>query len=238
MKSREARQTAGWLERRRFRYKTHQTVLLDEVRGSLKTGDIILFHKTARTGILDTLELDFVTPFFFPSNEFRHSGIVVRRGDSLSVVECTEEFHSGHMHARYPSGGKGIREVPLEALLESYTRDNGAPHFGVRMIQNEIDADALMAIVREFGPVSYLKASRSISIYVARFFLPSSLHSRLMQRYKNEMMCSEFVHCVLAKCGALRAYPSKIFAPYVIENPDLFARHDLAGYSDVVRFVV
>jgi hypothetical protein len=238
MKSGEARQTAGWLERRRFRYKTHQTVLLHEVRGSLKTGDILLFHKTARTGILDTLELDFVTPLIFPSNEFRHSGIVVRRGDSLSVVECTEEFHSGHMHARYPFGGKGIREVPLEPLLEAYTRDNGDPHFGVRLIQNEIDAGALMSIVREFGPVSYLRASRSISIYAASFFLPSSLHSRLMQRYKSEMMCSEFVHCVLAKCGALRDYPSKIFAPYVIENPALFARHDLAGYSDIVRFVV
>jgi hypothetical protein len=234
----EARQTMGWLERRRFRYKKHQTVLLNEVRGSLKTGDIILFHKTARTGILDTLELDFVAPFFFPTNEFRHSGIVIRRGESISVVECTEEFHSGHAHASYPSGGKGIREVPLEPLLESYSRDNGDPHFGVRLIGNEIDADYLMRVVREFGPVSYLKASRSISIYAASFFLPLSVHSRIIERYKSEMMCSEFVHSVLAKCGALRDYPSKIFAPYVIENPDLFARHDLAGYSDVVRFIV
>src|SRR5215212_4847800 len=105
-----ARKAAGWLERRRFRYKKHRTVRLSEVRGDLKTGDIILFHKTARTGILDTLELDFVAPLFFPANEFRHSGIVVRRGDSLFVVECTEEFHSGHVYAKYPGGGKGIRE--------------------------------------------------------------------------------------------------------------------------------
>ena len=238
MTSGAARTATGWLTRRRFRYKTHRTVQLNEVRGDLKTGDIILFHKTARTGILDTLELDFVAPFFFPTSEFRHSGIVVRRGDSISVVECTEEFHSGHLHARYPFGGKGIREVPLEPLLESYTRDNGDPHFGVRLIRNEIDADELMRVVREFGPVSYLKASRSISIYAASLFLPRSVHSRVIQRYKHEMMCSEFVHSALASCGALREYPSKIFAPYVIENPDLFSRHDLAGYSDVVRFVV
>jgi hypothetical protein len=50
-------------------------------------------------------------------------------------------------------------------------------------------------------------------------------------------MCSEFVHSVLAACGALRSYPSKLFAPYVIENPKLFEQHDLVGYSNVLRFV-
>src|SRR5215212_5391654 len=139
----ESRRATGWIDRRRFRYKKHQTVLLEDVRGDLKTGDIILFHKTARAGILDTLELDFVAPLFFPTNEFRHSGIVVRRGAALFVVECTEEHHSGYPHARYPAGGKGIREVPLEILLDAYTRDNGDPHFGVRFIRNEIDPELL-----------------------------------------------------------------------------------------------
>ena len=233
-----AERAMSWIDRRRFRYKRQRTVLLDDVRRDLKTGDIILFHKTARTGILDTLELDFVAPLFFPTNEFRHSGIVVRRGEALFVVECTEEFHSGHSHARYPVGGKGIREVALEPLLEAYTSDNGDPHFGVRFIRNEIDADVLMSTVREIGPVSYLKASRSIPIYLSSFFLPASVHARIIERHSTEMMCSEFVHRVLAGCGALREYPSKIFAPYIIENSLLFARHDLAGYSDIVRFVV
>ncbi len=233
-----AKRASGWLDRRRFRYKKHRIVLLEDVRSALKTGDIILFHKTARSGILDTLELDFLAPLFFPANEFRHSGIVVRRDDQLFVVECTEEFHSGHAHARYPTGGKGIREVQLEPLLDAYTRDNGDPHFGVRFIRSEIDAEVLMSIVREIGPVSYLRASRSIPIYLSSFFLPSSLHSRIIARHSSAMMCSEFVHSVLARCGALGEYPSKIFAPYVIENSHLFERHDRAGYSDIVRFVV
>src|SRR5215208_4971357 len=82
-----------WIDRRRFRYKQDGILPFARVRESLRTGDIILFHKTARTGLLDTLELDFVAPLFFERNEFRHSGIVVRRGDSLSVVECTEPRH-------------------------------------------------------------------------------------------------------------------------------------------------
>ena len=232
-----ARRAIGWIERRRFRYKSHPVVLLDEVRGSLKTGDIILFHKTARSGILDTLELDVLAPLFFDKNEFRHSGIVVRRGSELFVVECTEEHHSGASHAAYPTGGAGIREVPLNPLLAAYTADNGDPHFGVRFIPAAIDEHTLMSRVKEIGPVAYLRARRSISIFLTSFFLPPRIHGRIMERYSGEMMCSEFVHSVLAGCGALREYPSKLFAPYVIENHDLFRRHDIAGYSDVVRFV-
>ena len=234
----EAGRRLGWIERRRLRYKRHETLTLQDVRGDLKTGDIILFHKTSRSGLLDTLELDVLAPLFFPENEFRHSGIVVRRGETLSVVECTEEFHSGHVHAVYPTGGKGIREVPLEPLLDAYTRDNGDPHFGVRLIGDEIAPDVMMTTVKEIGPVSYLRARRSAALFLSSFVLPSSVHHRLDSLFAREMMCSEFVHRVLARCGALRNYPSKIFAPYVIENSHLFARYDLAGYSGIVRFVV
>lgn len=226
----------SWLMRRRLRYKHHPTVALDEIRDRLQTGDIILFHKTARTGLFDTLELDFVAPLFFERNEFRHSGIVVRRDDGLFVIECTEEFHSGHVHARYITGGKGIREVSLELLLEEYARDNGDPHFGVRLIGREISADALIEIVQEIGPVSYLKASRSVPIYLSKYLLPRPAVQRIIDRYANQMMCSEFVHYVLARCGALRDYQSKLFAPYIIENHSLFARYDIGGYSDIVRF--
>ena len=234
----EARRRLGWIERRRLRYKRHDTVPLEDVRGELKTGDIILFHKTTRAGLLDTLELDFLAPLFFPENEFRHSGIIVRRGDDLSVVECTEEFHSGHAHAVYPTGGKGIRQVPLDPLLDAYTRDNGDPHFGVRLIGNEIPSDVMMTTIADIGPVSYLKARRSAALFLSSFVLPSRAHAHLDRLFATEMMCSEFVHRVLARCGALREYPSKIFAPYIIENSHLFERHDLAGYSGIVRFVV
>jgi len=233
----EARRPINWIERRRFRYKRHRVVPLQEVRSALKTGDIILFHKTARAGILDTLEMDVLAPLFFDQNEFRHSGIVVRRGDDLFVVECTEKQHSGEAHASYPTGGPAIREVPLEPLLAAYTEDNGDPHFGVRLIPAALDESVVMTRVKEIGPVIYLRARRSISIYLSSFFLPARIHRVLMARYSGEMMCSEFVHKVLAGCGVLREFPSKLFAPYVIENPQLFERHDLAGYSDVVRFI-
>src|SRR5512138_2993705 len=140
----KGRGIAAWVERRRLRYKRHRTSMLSDIRNRLKTGDIILFHKTTRSGVLDTIEMDVLAPLFFSENEFRHSGVVVRRDDDLFVVECTDEDHSGYDHARYPTGAKGIREVPLEPLLEAYTRDNGEPHFGVRLIPREIPLGEFM----------------------------------------------------------------------------------------------
>lgn len=229
-------QTPRWIERRRLRYKRHRTVPFGEVSGALRTGDIILFHKTSRNGLLDTLELDLLAPLFFDENEFRHSGIIVRKDSGLFVMECTEEFHSGHAHARYPTGGKGVREVPLEPLLEDYTRDNGDPHFGVRFIADEIPLETLLRTVEEVGPVSYMKAHRSIPIFLSQYVLPKSFVQKVASEPAHQMMCSEFVHRILNRCGVLRDYPSKLFAPYIIENRSLFGRHEVVPYSDIVRF--
>ncbi len=230
------RQEASWIARRRFRYKYHGTLPFEAVRDALKTGDIILFHKTTRSGLLDTIELDFITPLFFPNNEFRHCGIIVRREDELFVLECTEQSHSGRNHARYLTGGTGIREVPLEPLLHEYNLDNGDPHFGVRHISTEIALDDLMEVVSALGPVSYLKGHRSVPIWLSQYVLPRRILNRVIDLHAHQMMCSEFVHRVLSGCGVLREFPSKLFAPYVIENAQLFRRHEVSEFSEVRRF--
>ena len=227
---------ARWIERRRLRYKKHPAVPFSEVRDALKTGDIILFHKTARTGLLDSIELDFVSPLFFRANEFRHSGIILRQDNGLFVLECAEERHSGHALAEYPTGGTGIRLVPLELLLDAYTQDNGSPHYGVRFISNEIAPSRIRDAVKEYGPINYLKMQRSIPLFLTKFFVPNRIRRTLLDAYRGEMMCSEFVHSVLNKCGALADYQSKLLAPYSIEDDRFFRRLELVSFSDIVRF--
>ena len=230
----EARK-ARWIDRRRLRYKLHPVVPFGEIRDRLRTGDIILFHKTSRSGLIDTIELDFVSPIFFRANEFRHSGIVVRRDSELHVLECAEEFHSGHSLAAYPTGGKGIRLVPLEPLLDAYTKDNGEPHYGVRFIDEEIPVEQIFRVLDNYGPVSYLPMQRSLPLYLTRFLLPSPLRGPLLDAYRSQMMCSEFVHNILHRCGALADYPSKLFAPYSIEDDTFFRRLAVVPFSDIVR---
>lgn len=225
-----------WIERRRHRYKRHPTVGFTDVRESLKTGDIILFHKTTRTGLIDSLELDFISPLFFKATEFRHSGIIVRQGDELFVLECAEEQHSGHAFAAYPTGGKGIRIVPLNDLLDAYTRDNGLAHYGVRFISSEIEAARVHEALGQYGPVDYLKMHRSVPLYLTKFLLPAPLRRGLFEAWSHEMMCSEFVHSILNRCGALADYPSKLLAPYSIEDDDFFRSLEIVRFSEIVRF--
>jgi hypothetical protein len=227
---------ARWIDRRRLRYKKHPIVPYAEVRNRLRTGDIILFHKTSRSGFIDTLELDFVSPVFFRDNEFRHSGIVVRTGSDVHVLECAEERHSGYSHAEYPTGGKGIRLVPLEPLLDAYTRDNGDPHYGLRFIANEIPQQRIFEVLKGYGPISYLPMQRSLPLFLTRYVLPQRIRKPLLDAYRSQMMCSEFVHTMLHRCGALGDYPSKLFAPYLIEDDVFFRRLSIVPFSDIVRF--
>ncbi len=229
-------QKLRWIERRRRRYKTHPTIPFEDVRAKLKTGDIIMFHKTARTSLIDSLELDFISPVFFRATEFRHSGIIVRQGDDITVLECAEETHSGHAHAAYPTGGRGVRFVPLEPLLDAYGRDNGNPHYGVRFISSEIPLNRILDVLGQFGPIAYLRMQRSIPLILTRFLLPNLVRRRLLSAFRHEMMCSEFVHNVLNQCGALGEYQSKLVAPYSLEDDRFFRRLERIPFSDIVRF--
>ena len=56
-----------WLKKRQLRYKQHPIADFEEIRAAARTGDILLFHKTTRSGFLDALELDIVSPLLFLS---------------------------------------------------------------------------------------------------------------------------------------------------------------------------
>jgi len=225
-----------WLKRRQLRYKRHTIVEFDDIRADTRTGDILLFHKTSRNGLVDALEQDVVSPLLFSENEFRHSGIVVRKAGELFVMECADRFHSGHGEATYLTKGNGIRIVPLETLLEAYNRDNGDPHFGIRHISEEISFDKIEATLEQYGPIDYLRMHRSAYVFLSCAVLPKRLQPGVLEKYRNEMMCSEFVHSLLSRCGVLRDYPSKLFAPYTIENSAAFREFEIVKYSEVVRF--
>ena len=76
----------NWLSKRKLRYKNQRIVPFDEIRDRARTGDIILFHKTTRKGLMETLEVDVLSPLVFEQTEFRHCGIVVRRNSLPTLL--------------------------------------------------------------------------------------------------------------------------------------------------------
>jgi hypothetical protein len=226
----------NWFTRRKLRYKNQSIVPFEQIRDRAKTGDIILFHKTTRNGWVDALELDVISPLVFSETEFRHCGIIVRKNRELYVMECADELHSGHDNAKYLTKGTGVRLVPIEILLDAYTRDNGDPHFGIRHISEEIPPSKLQSTLEKYESVNYLKMHKIAYIFLSHLVLPGKLHRRIVDSFSNEMMCSEFVHSFLNKCGVLKEYPSKLFMPYYIENSDVFQRLEIVRFSEIMRF--
>ena len=226
----------SWLSRRRLRYKNRAIVPFSQIRDRAKTGDIVLFHKTTRNGLLDILELDVLSPLAFGETEFRHCGIIIRKDAGLLVMECADELHSGHEEATYLTKGTGIRLVPIEKLLAAYTRDNGDPHFGIKFISREIPSQKLQTSIEEYGSVNYLKLHKLLYVLLSRALLPQKLYRKITDSFNNEMMCSEFVHSFLNKCGVLKHYPSKLFMPYHIEDAGVFQKLEIVKYSEILRF--
>lgn len=226
----------NWLTRRKLRYKNQAITPFEQIRDRARTGDIILFHKTTRNGLVDALELDVISPLVFTETEFRHCGIIVRKNGELYVMECADELHSGHSEAKYLTKGTGVRLVPIETLLDAYNRDNGDPHFGIKYISEEIPASKLEATLDEYESVNYLKMHKIAYIFLSHLLLPRKLHRRIVASFRNEMMCSEFVHSFLFKCGVLKDYPSKLFMPYYIEDSEVFQRLEIVRYSEIMRF--
>ena len=225
-----------WLEKRKLRYRNPAIVPFEQVAESAKTGDIILFHKDTRKGLLETLEVDVLSPLVFDKTEFRHCGIIVRRNGDLHVMECADELHSGHADASYLTKGTGIRMVPIEPLLHAYNRDNGDAHFGIKSIAKAIPDERLDGFLREYEAINYLKIHKIAAVLLSHLVLPKTMHERVVQRFSNEMMCSEFVHHFLNKTGVLKDYPSKVFMPYYIEDTAFFKSLEIVPYSDITRF--
>jgi hypothetical protein len=225
-----------WLKNRKLRYKNPATVPFEHIREKARTGDIILFHKDTRNGLLEMIEVDLLSPVVFGETDLRHCGIIVRKDGVLHVLECADEFHSGHADASYLTKGTGIRLVPIEPLLAAYDRDNGDAHFGVRHISEEIPLDRIDAFLREYESVNYLKFHKIVAVMLSHLVLPKRIRDRIAKRFENEMMCSEFVHNFLNRSGVLKDYPSKMFMPYYIEDEKRFRSLEIARYSEIVRF--
>jgi hypothetical protein len=221
---------------RRKRYKQGEFRDFGEIRDRARTGDIVLFHKTKRTGFVDSLELDVISPLIFGRNEFRHCGIVMRDGDDISVLECADEKHSGYTSAKYVTGGNGLRVVEIEALMREYTRDNGDPHFGILHIEREIPLPLFREVLASYENVGYMKTHRTALVLFANAFLPTPWSRSVASRFAGDMMCSEFLHHFLHRCGVLEPYHSKTFVTYAIENRVVFRALQRVRYSEIVRF--
>ena len=99
-----------------------------------------------------------------------------------------------------------------------------------------IAPDTIHSVIASYRSIDYLPMTVTVRLLVAHWLLPGSRFEQRAAAHSHRMMCTEFVHDLLHRCGALRAYPSKVFMPYYIENARRFSAVEAVPFSPIVRF--
>ena len=207
-----------------------------EIRDKLRSGDILLFSCKRNQTLHKKLEYYFRTSFL--GSEYGHVGIVLKNGDKLYLVECCLSNNCAEQDARFLNNYKkgGVRIVSLDKLIEVYSKENDAT-FAVKFISKEIPWTKVTQVLKVYRDFTFqnklwlyflgtmdLAFSHPLTIYL------SDLAD------KKKMMCSEFVHDFLYRCGVLDEYPSRIFWPHLFTD-DIFHDLELVKYSRPYKFM-
>ena len=221
-----------------------QPKLIDEpsysystIRPFLKTGDIMMFSCRDHLGGMETFKYYARTSLV--DSEYSHVGVVMRDGDRYYVLESTNVDHAGDSRAQnLNSYGKGgVRIINLDHLIEDYYKAYSGT-FGVRFISKEIPNEILLKHLESYRECTF--DSRSIIIPLA--FVDLSLSHKLACKMNektadpSKILCSEFTHEILNKCGVMKDYPSKLFWPFMYDW-ELFNLYTNVEYSQLYKFV-
>lgn len=212
------------------------TLTYADIRPTLKTGDIIFFvcfdHEDKIGEMLYYCRTKLI------NSEYGHVGIVMRDGDKLYLIDCSDTNHSGEKYAIYLNNRKqgGVKIIDLDIMIREYYNDNGGV-FGVRYISREIiNSSMITSIIKHKDKIYESKTFLSIMMFID-VILSHNIASKLVDRFVdyNKIYCSEMVYCILHDCGIVKEYPCKLFWPHLF-NSNTFDDLLLVDYSDVIKF--
>ncbi|AGC01986.1 hypothetical protein H012_gp474 [Acanthamoeba polyphaga moumouvirus] len=207
-----------------------------DIRKYLKTGDIILFSCKKHENFLD--ELQYFSRTTLLGSEYGHVGLIMRENDKIYVVECTDNNHTGDYYAwrqnNYKKGG--LRIIDLDILLKEYYKSHmGA--YGIRFISEPIPNHIFLDKIKKYYNMTFESKLTLFTLAFIDICISHDLSSELADFFadKNKLMCSEFTHDILHRCGILKSYPSKIFWPHLIDNKLFDSLHN-SKYSELYKF--
>lgn len=206
------------------------------IKKYLKTGDIILFSCNKHNNKFDGITYYCRTMLL--GSEYGHGGIVIRDGDKLFVLECTDIGHICEKDAVYLNNYNrgGIRIIDMDILLKEY-HNMYQGHYGVRFITEEIPNTDLIKYLSDYKNVIFENKKILFLLALSDIFISHDT-ARYLTKFssKDRMMCTEFVHSILYKCGVFKYYPSKLFWPHII-NDEQFKQLEKIKYSNIFKFV-
>jgi len=217
----------------------------------LKTGDIILFESMENGSIYGNFK------HFVISNilgiKYKHSGIVLKHGGQLYLVECCRYTQAGYWLATYmnennyliqnnlqddnnPSSLKlkpgGVRIIKLDDIIREYRKEYRG-RFCVKFISQEIPSTRLLEELDKYTQVRFADMHNVLFRGLLDLFFSMSKND---PSFQDSMVCSQFTHQLLSDCNVVKnKISSDVFWPYYYYNGK-FDELAIVKYSNPITF--
>ena len=208
----------------------------DEIKDQLQTGDIMLFVCIKHSNKID--DMLYYSRTRMIGSDYGHVGLVLREGEKLYMVECTDANHCAEEQSYHLNdyGLGGVRIIDLDILVDVYTKEYGGI-FAVKHISKAIPNEMFYDAIHKHSNKIFENKQYLTIMLIASLFIPSDILKFFTPdpMYDNKIYCSEMVYAVLRDCGVLAEYNQKLFWPYLFTNK-IFDNLQLIPYSDVITF--
>lgn len=203
----------------------------DNIKNKFRTGDLIMFSCAVNSGILH----DTASFFYKKMNRsnYGHTGMVIKINDILYIVEFCSQDHVGSNYAVHlnESGKGGVRLMKLDdCIREYYEKYNGT--FAAKYLSYSLDPNYVLLLLEQYKDYTFRNRSE-----IAQIGLLSLIYDKENIKYDStKMVCTEFIHSILNKCGVLKNYPSHLFFPHHIYDKKYNYLQNIK-YSDAQLFI-
>lgn len=213
----------------------------DDIKRTLKTGDIILFESMENGSAYGNFKHFLISSVL--GIKFKHSGLVLKYDDEFYLLECCRYTQAGYKYATYVNKNNnlvlnpedkpgGVRIIKLDDIIREYTREYRGK-FCVKFINEAISNELILKEFDKYSKVKFGNMHKILFKGVLDIFL--SIGSSDTE-FHDSMICSEFTHKMLLDCNVIKDnISSNVFWPFYYYN-GIFDDLAIIKYSNPICF--
>lgn len=215
----------------------------------LKTGDIILFESMENGSLYGNTKHFIISSVL--GIKYKHSGIVLKHGGQLYLIECCRYTQAGYWLATYMNENNylieseqpveddlskrpgGVRIIKLDDIIREYRKEYRG-RFCVKLITQEIPSHIILQELDKYTKVRFADMHNVLFKGVVDLFFSMNNNNPDLQ---DSMVCSQFTHKLLSDCNVVKnKISSDVFWPYYYYNGK-FDELAIIKYSNPITFI-
>eukprot|EP01060_Flectonema_neradi_P009798 TRINITY_DN16991_c0_g1_i1.p1 TRINITY_DN16991_c0_g1~~TRINITY_DN16991_c0_g1_i1.p1 ORF type:complete len:253 (+),score=35.02 TRINITY_DN16991_c0_g1_i1:42-761(+) len=208
----------------RSKRRARQPTYVDDIKTTLKTGDIISMKKRRFSSMGDWLQ--WVLKTYWCGTEYCHTFIVVKNEGRLYGIDFAPQGYP-HPPEQCTRNEGSVRFFCLDSYFEDYNRVYNHQAKVFRLVK-EISSPDLVVAALEAGAERIF--SDTCSVVLAALFNSKKYLS-------NTLTCTEFIREILTRLDVLTPQVYESSAPYLPNSVELIPIHSNSAYQEAVEFV-